>query len=212
MAAIDIRDLFDDEPQESGSMIKTTKQESFSHQIYFDEDIGEPSKYRELVNLLYTSQAGTEFNFFMNTSGGSLSSAVAIVEAIKATQGDVRAIIVGECHSAGSIIALSCHEIIVCDSASMLVHTASYGTGGCTPNVQNHVDFSSKYINKILSTVYDGFLSDTELSEVKRGVECWCDADDIRKRLEARGAKFAKSDGVVTPEVVEAPKRRSKAK
>ena len=90
MSSIDIRDLFDIDEQESKSTyIKTSRQELCSHQVYLDEDIGEPKKYRDLINLLYTCSEDTEFNLFINTCGGNLSSAMAIIEAINNTNGTV---------------------------------------------------------------------------------------------------------------------------
>ena len=202
MSSIDIRDLFDIDEQESKSTyIKTSRQELCSHQVYLDEDIGEPKKYRDLINLLYTCSEDTEFNLFINTCGGNLSSAMAIIEAINNTNGTVRAIITGEAHSAGSIIALSCHEVIVTDSAHMMVHTASYGTGGNVSNVQSHVDFSTRRINKILDKIYTGFLTEAEFVVLRQGVEFWFDSEQIIDRLKTRQAILnAKVDDTINIE------------
>jgi ATP-dependent protease ClpP protease subunit len=187
MASININDLLEYEPQDMGSSyIKSARQDVYSHQVSFDKGIGEPHLYRDLINLLYMADESTEFNFFMNSPGGNLSAAMAIIEAIKGSDALVRAIVTGECHSAASLITLHCHEIIVTDSAHSLIHTASYGTGGNTHMVQSHVDFSTKMINKILQNTYSGFLSVSELGDVERGIELWMDADEIRARLEAR--------------------------
>lgn len=187
MANVNIADLFEIEPMSNvGSFIKTVKQEMCSHQVFFDEDIGDPSKYRDLINALYMANETDEFNFFINSSGGNLNACMAIVEAVKSTSAFVRAIINGEAHSAASIIALSCGEVVVTDSASMMIHTASYGTGGSTHNVKSHTDFSTVFINKILDNTYAGFLTSDELNEVKKGVEMWFFSDDIVERLKAR--------------------------
>jgi ATP-dependent protease ClpP protease subunit len=163
--------------------IKTVRQQMVYHQVSLDEPISEPSKYRDIINLLYMADENVEFNIFINSPGGSLMSAMAIIEAIKATNGDVRGIITGEAHSAGSMIALSCPEIVVTDSAHMLIHTCSYGTVGQSGSIQSHVDFSTKMIHRILDDIYSGFLTKEELIEVKKGVEFWFDAPEIRKRL-----------------------------
>ena len=188
MANIDIRDLMEFEPQEltSSSFIKSTRQDMFSHQVSFDKPIGEPYLYRELINLLYMADENTEFNFFFNTPGGNLSAAMAIIEAMKSSESLVRAIITGECHSAGSMIALNCQEVIVTESAHALIHTGSYGTGGDAHKIQSHVDFSTKMINKILDTTYSGFLNLDELNDVKRGIEFWFDSEEIKVRLDNR--------------------------
>ena len=175
----------------STSYIKTVRQDMFTHLIKLDSLIGEPSNYRELIDLLYMADEDVEFIFLINSGGGNLSTAMAIIEAIKATEGKVRAIITGECHSAASLITLNCHEIVITDSAHSLIHTASYGTGGNTHMVQTHVDFSSKMINKIIDNTYTGFLTETELVDVKKGVEIWMDADQLRERMESRSAYLA---------------------
>jgi ATP-dependent protease ClpP protease subunit len=212
MAKADIQELFEIEPEEcGGAFITTTKQEIFSHLVKFDENIGPPAKYRGLIDLLYLADENAVFNFFINSSGGGLSAAMAIIEGIKGSDALVRAIITGECHSAASLIALNCHEIVVTDSAHALIHTASYGTGGNTHMVQGHVDFSTKMINKMLEKTYSGFLSDSEIGDVKRGIEIWFDADQIRERLLTRNDYLAVKKVDATPPAKKTTKPRSKA-
>lgn len=194
MASIDLQDLLElsgDEDQ-SRSIIKTIRQNVSLHIVNFDEEIGEPKKYRELINMLYTATENDEFNFMINSCGGSLAACMAIIEGIRGTSATVRAIITGECHSAASFITLNCHEIMVTESAHMLCHTASYGSGGNTDMVQRHADFSTKRIHKILDSTYSGFLSAAEISDLKKGVEIWLDADEISKRLITRLAYLKK--------------------
>jgi ATP-dependent protease ClpP protease subunit len=196
--------------QSVSSFITTTRQDNYTHLVHFDEMIGVPSNYRGLINLLYTCSDSHEFNFFMNIGGGALSSAMAIIEAIKATDGKVRAIITGDCHSAGSIIALHCHEIMVTDSANMMCHTAAYSTGGTLSNVKSHSDFSTTYINKILDDSYIGFLTSHELSDLKKGVELWLDAEDIGKRLESRLKHLNKKSSATIDQSTKSKRQRSK--
>lgn len=192
-SSIDIEELLGIEPQEQGcSFIKTQKQMMLLHQVFLDENIGEPKKYRDLINMLYLADENTEFNFLINSPGGTMTAAIAIIEGIRGSDGAVRAIINGECHSAASIIALNCNEVFVTDHAHMLIHTAQYGTGGFTQNVKAHADFSTQYINKILDSTYTGFLSIDELDLVKQGVEMWFDADQIRERLKGKHAYLLK--------------------
>lgn len=168
------------------SMFRTMKREIACHQVYLDEPIGPPSKYRDLINTLYMAGENDEVNMFINSEGGYLSTALAIVEAIKASSATVRAIIVGECHSAASIITLNCHEIAVTESAHALIHTASYGAGGNSHMVQKHVEFSTEHIKRIISNTYSGFLTEAEMVQIHTGVEFWFDAKEISKRLDNR--------------------------
>lgn len=168
------------------SMFRTTKKEICCHQVFLDEDIGPPSKYRDLINMLYMAGDDDEINLFINSSGGYLSSALAIIEAIKGSSATVRAIVNGECHSAASMITLNCHEIAVTNAAHMMVHTASYGAGGNSHMVQKHVEFSTAHVRRIIDQTYTGFLTAEELDKVHTGVEYWFDAREISKRLDNR--------------------------
>lgn len=165
------------------SMIKTHKQQVSAHTIFLDEDIGEPSKYRELIHLLYLAEEFDQFAFIINSSGGDLDGALSIIEGVKASNGRIRAIITGKCHSAASIIALNCDQVLVTDAAHMLVHTASYSAYGSTGQIKSNVDFSTKQIKNILERTYMGFLSTDEIADIHKGVEFWFDAKEIRKRL-----------------------------
>ena len=182
--------------QPTNSMIKTQKQEVKLHTVFFDEPIGAPKKYRDLISQLFQAEANDQFIFMMNTPGGYLTTALAIIEAIKNTEATVRAVLIGECHSAGSIIALNCHNIVVTDSAHALIHTAQYGTEGQTGNVKAHVDFSTKHIQALIEDTYSGFMTPTEIADLNKGLEFWFDAKQLNKRLldrmkyqEAKAAK-----------------------
>jgi ATP-dependent protease ClpP protease subunit len=183
----DIEQIIELIPQDSNqSMIKTHRQQVSAHTVFFDQNIGEPSKYRELIHLLYLAEEFDQFVFVINSSGGDLDGALSIIEGIKATNAKIRAIITGKCHSAASIIALNCDQVMVTDAAHMLVHTASYGAYGSTGQIKSNVDFSTKQIKHILEHTYAGFLTPAEISDVHKGVEFWFDAKEIEKRLQSK--------------------------
>jgi ATP-dependent protease ClpP protease subunit len=165
------------------AMIKTHKQAVAVHTVFFDEDIGPASKYRELIHLLYSAEDFDQFVFIINSPGGDLDGALSIIEGIKASDATVRAIITGKCHSAASIISLNCDDVIVTESAHMLVHTAAYGAYGSTGQIKSNVDFSTKQIKQILENTYGGFLTPAEILDVHKGVEFWFDNKEIVKRL-----------------------------
>lgn len=196
---IDIQELLEGGlSDEHPSRIRTTTHKIHSHHYFLDEEIGEPAQYRDLIQLLYMGSEDDQTNIFINSPGGHLSSAMAIIQSIHGCDGMVRAILNGECHSAASMIALNCPEIVVTDAAHMMVHTAQFGTGGSTQNVKYHADFSTIFINNIIDKTYYGFMTPDEIIEVKKGVEFWFDADQIRarltKRLEIMKADKAKAE------------------
>lgn len=163
---------------------------TFKHyDVFIDGEIGEPSTYRDLIALLFNANEEDSILIFFNSGGGHLDTAVAIVEGLKTTDAHATAVILGACHSAASIIAMYCHDVIVTDSAYSMVHTASFGSSGNTGNVKAHTEFTVKQVEKLLNDTYEGFLTKEELLKVKSGVELWFDADEIRTRVKSR-AKF----------------------
>jgi ATP-dependent protease ClpP protease subunit len=154
--------------------------------VFLDSNIEEPSEYRELLSVLFNATDDDTVNIFINSNGGHLDTALAIVEGLKSTSAHVTAVIIGACHSAASIISMYCHEVAVLDNAYSMVHTASYGTAGNTGNVKAHTEFTTRQVEKLLNDTYEGFLTKEELTKVKQGVELWFDADEIRARMKNR--------------------------
>lgn len=161
------------------------------HDVFIDSSIDEPQEYRELIALLFNAGEGDTVSIYINSEGGHLDTALAIVEGLKATHANTTAILIGACHSAASIIAMYCHDVCVLDGAYSMVHTASFGSHGNTSNVRSHTEFTVRQVEKLLNDTYEGFLTKEELQKVKTGVELWFDADQIRKRMLGR-AKFVK--------------------
>lgn len=168
------------------NLIETKEITRKHHNVFLDQPIDEPLNYRGLISLLFDAEEGDTFHMFINSEGGHLSSALAIIEAIKHTPAVVTGIIVGECHSAASLITMYCHEIAVLDSAHMMVHTANFGTVGSTGNVKAFTDFTVRQVENLLDDAYDGFLTPEELQKVKTGVELWFDSTEIKDRIQGR--------------------------
>lgn len=166
--------------------INSIERTSHHHDVFLDGEIAEPSNYREFISLLFNSSEDDTVTIYINSGGGHLDTALAIVEGLKLTSAQVTAVLIGACHSAASIISMYCHEVAVLDNAYSMVHTASFGAAGNTGNVKAHTEFTVRQVEKLLNDTYEGFLTKDELAKVKSGVELWFDADEIRKRMESR--------------------------
>lgn len=161
--------------------------------IILDDNIREPSYYRDAFQVFRQAQQGDKIRMILNNSGGRLDSAVCFVNLMKETEAEVFAILEGETHSAASIIALNAHVIQVKPYASMMIHHASFGSGGTVQNVMDHVNFTSKQTERLIRETYKFFLTESELDEVIRNREIWLTDEEIGERLdlmfEARAAE-----------------------
>jgi ATP-dependent protease ClpP protease subunit len=166
--------------------INTIDTTSRIHEVYLDSEIEEPSKYRDLISLLINAGPNDKVHLFINSNGGHLDTAGAIISGILSCQAEVTAFIMGACHSAASLITMYCHSIHVYDTAYMMIHTASFGSSGNTPTVKAHTDFTIKQCEKLMLDAYEGFLTKPEMDKVLNGIELWFNADEIKPRLKKR--------------------------
>ena len=177
--------IIEDSSQRQGSL-RTIPVRYHAHVVFLDEEIQEPSKYRDITQLLITCPESDEVNILINSSGGRLDTTCQLIEAIESCSGTVIASVIGAAYSGASMIACAAPNCMIGDSAEFMIHTASYGTLGTTPNVKAHSDFVTKQVNSLLDKTYAGFLTAKELVELKNGKEFWFNADEARTRMESR--------------------------
>lgn len=184
--------------------------------IFLDDDIGAPSQYRDVIDILLNCAEHDSVNFVINSTGGRLDAAQALIEAIQACSGSVIANVVGPAYSAASMIACMCPECYITDSAEFMVHTGHYGSMGTVPNVKSQTEFVTTQTNKLLDKIYKGFLTEKELQGLKNGVEYWFDADEARKRMQRRvkylEKEFMNGNTAEDTSDVQSRRKRTKAK
>lgn len=165
------------------------------YDVFLDEEIEEPSKYRELISILFNADEDDEINLFINNVGGNVDSACSIIEGLKTTRAETAAILIGQCHSASSLIMMYCKNIYVMDNAYALIHTATSGSFGTVGNIQKQAEFINYKISILMEEAYKGFLTNEELEKLHLGLEFWFDADEIRKRMENRAKVLSEENG-----------------
>jgi len=183
--------------------------------VYLDEDIKSPRYYRAVVDKVTSLNEGDQVYYYVASIGGRMDGLISLIEANRQTPADVICIIIGECHSAASMFALSCPNISVSPSATMMVHYVSFGTGGkasdIKANVNHTLDFTANYFREI----YQGFLTEEEINScIETGKEIWMQSDEIMDRLEKRQEYFLNKDAKEFPEIEfpESEPKKSKSK
>lgn len=181
-----------------------------THEVFLDSTIDEPNKYRELISLLVNAGENDKIHLFINSNGGHLDTAGAIISGILSSRAEVTAFLMGATHSAASLISMYCHAVHVYDTAYMMIHTASFGSSGNTPTVKAHTDFTIKQCEKLMQDAYEGFLTPDEIKKVLNGIELWFNAEEIKPRLKKRFAAVElqmKKEQEKKNEIVDQPKK-----
>lgn len=172
--------------QPLGYSVRTQQLCNFT--VHFCEEIKDASYYTRVFDMLLQAGENDIVNMMLASPGGDLDGLNMVLEGIRLTDAHVCAVIVGACHSAASILALNCHDVVVTDSASMLVHNIRTGFSGKMADLDAYTKFSKQMADKLIVDTYSGFLNESEIREVIHGKELWFTADEIRERLENRQA------------------------
>jgi len=193
--------------------VRTRKIHDFS--VHINEEIKSPDYYSKVFDMLLDAGPNDMVTFFICSGGGRIDGLNVLLEGIRMTEAQTVAVILGEAHSAASVLALNCNEVIVTDSAESLVHSCRFGTYGKAADIAAQTNHTLKITEKLARDTYSGFLTDEELDLMLNGKEWYFDAEQIRERLELRASYLMEKEKVaeeVKPETVPEPKKTSKQK
>lgn len=156
------------------------------YNLYIDDVIGQPSKYRDLISALDFANHNDVVRLYINSVGGSIYTATAIVRAIQESQAHVIAIVDGVVMSAATMIMLACDDVRFGDMACGMFHTATYGVHSDTNQIKASVDFNQDALYNLLYYSYSGFLTEEEIEDMfNNSKEIWMGADEMRERWAA---------------------------
>ena len=156
---------------------------STKYEFYIDQDILEPSYYRNLITVLNNATENDLVILNINSQGGSLDSAISIMQALRDTRAETIAHTVGSCYSAATLLALSCNNVDVGEFSNWMIHDGSYAVASKSSDIVTRASFENKFIRNIFKSVYIPFISEQEMNGVMRGVDLWMTSEEVRERF-----------------------------
>lgn len=173
--------------------------------VYFDEDIGEPSYYRNLQSILRNAGPGDTVVFHMNTDGGQVHSMLPLVAYIKDCEAHTVAVLEGVVASAGTFIITATDAVVALPHSTCLFHSASYGVGGKSSTIKEYVEFTDKWIKSYMQDIYEGFLSEQEMIDIiDNSKDLQLTSDEVIDRLINRAEVIGEDRTAVLAEDVDA--------
>lgn len=172
------------QPRTLGYTVKSRTLNNYS--VHITNDIKDPEHYTRVFDMLLNCDEADSVTFFIASYGGRLDGLSVLLEGVRLTDATVTAVLLGDCHSAASILALNCHSVIVTDSATMLCHEVVYGAGGKGSDIYSQVTHTKRTSEQLLTTTYQGFLESSDLDALLNGKQIYLTAEEIRERLEQR--------------------------
>lgn len=172
--------------------------------IPLDKEIKRVSLYRDALRVLEEAGPDDEVEIIINTPGGSLNTTITMINAIQNCQGRVVGKVVGLAASGGSLVALSCPEIVLMPYSQLMIHPASGGLEGTVQDMFTSGQFALTEVVRLYRDVYTGFLDEAEMASVIDGnKELWFNDEASAERLtrmfelraqQAEGEQFAEED------------------
>lgn len=174
-----------DGPGNSFCKLVLTKQEHQNFTAYLLDSIAAPQYYIDLIHTLREADPETShIDIIINSPGGYLTSAIQLVAAIKQSNVPVTTHLMGEAHSAASMIFLAGDNFVISKNSTMLCHYYSAGDYGKGHELKASSDFRDKHIKDFYTDIYAGFFTNEELDHMcNDGRDYWLDTEQIMHRL-----------------------------
>lgn len=160
----------------------TQQQVSNVFHLYISGSIGEPENYTEIFQVLRCAGPNDVVNLYLNTPGGYFNTSVQFRAALLGTQATTIAHLEGECFSGGSIIALSCDDLVLHNHSILMLHTYSGGSWGKSPDLLRSVSFQDGWIKEAMQDTYENFLNAEEMQKLFNGKDIWLKKGEIEER------------------------------
>lgn len=164
--------------------------------FHLNTKIQAPHLYNDLFQVLINADKDDNVRIWVDSGGGRIDTTMRILAGLRDTEANVTIIGCGLAASAASMLFLRSDNVVVMPEMSMMIHSASYGTGGKQGEVFDSVNFENNQLQKLLEETYEGFLTPLEIEHLKIGKEYHMDADEIVRRLEIRDAYWKEQQRV----------------
>jgi ATP-dependent Clp protease protease subunit len=172
-------------PDDKDSTIRTFKQiiPITIHHFYIIDEISEPDKYLDLINILKTSEQHDTIFIYLNTPGGYLNTAIQIMSAMKQSNATVITSMEGEVCSAGTMLFLSGDKHIINPNSTFMIHNYSAWIGGKGNEIAAHAKYREEFAKELMADVYKDFLTEAEITDVLEGKDIWLSSKSVIQRL-----------------------------
>tara|TARA_R110002020_G_scaffold90534_38_gene220553 strand:+ start:373 stop:1035 length:663 start_codon:yes stop_codon:yes gene_type:complete len=154
--------------------------------LRLNKDIGLPSEYTELLNVLRRAKPEDEVHIYINSPGGYLCSTVEIVNAMSMCEGTIITHACGTIASAATMIFLAGHVQIIMEDVEFMCHYYSTGFWGKGQELETYAKHSQKSNQKFMWRFYKGFLTKKEFKALCNGKDYWFGAKELAKRVKRR--------------------------
>lgn len=154
--------------------------------VYLTDSISYPYEYDKLCHTLGKAQHGDTVTFHINNGGGIIDSAFRVIDAMKSSKAHIVAKLSGTVASAATVISLAADELVIADYTSFMVHNYSGGAVGKGHEIKAQQEFIDRELNFAFREIYQGFLTEKEMTQVINGRDVWLNKKEVLARWHAK--------------------------
>ena len=159
--------------------------------IFIYDEVKHPTEFMEMIHVLNTAKEGDSVTMHLNTPGGYLDSAIAIVGALNTTMASTHVKISGTVASAGTMIALACDTMELAVGSTFMIHYFSCGYFGKGNELITQAVYGDTNTTELYHEYYKYFLSTEEIDDVIRGSDIYLTAVQTAERFTELSIKRA---------------------
>lgn len=175
-------------------VLKTTGVKTTFHDMYLFGEIESSENYTHLLNYINCLNKNDTLRIYIDSEGGDIFTTLALLRAMRETRAHTHVIVVGQCSSSATLILLAAKTYEIEPHSMFMFHNYSgerFGKGG---ELYDNIVFERMWSENLLKTVYCGFLSEDEITQILNNKDIWMTRDEVVKRLNNRNVPQAREE------------------
>ena len=177
------------------------------YSLYLVGEITTPEDYVEWYEIIRNASENDVIKIHINSPGGNLFTAVQLMRVMAESQANILTSVEGACMSAATMVFLSGDLFEISDHSMFMFHNYSGGTIGKGGEMYDNIMYERKWSDKFMRSIYDGFLTDTEITSMLENKDIWMEPEEVFKRLNKRGEEIMKASAPKKPRAKPVPKK-----
>lgn len=163
---------------------RSVQDRSILDEYYLSDSIGAPKHYVDMIHAIRSMQQTDVAHIYINSCGGAISTAVQIMSAIDECEGTVICHAEGECMSAGTLLLLKGHGVMVHAHTMCMFHDFSTVVAGSGDQIKKEIEATHGWVWDIAKDIYSGVLTEDEIAHIAENNAIWLTTKDMVPRLE----------------------------
>lgn len=172
------------------------------HEFYLTGEIESSENYVEWFDTIRHAGEHDAVKIYINSYGGDLFTAIQFLRVMTESPALKIVSVEGACMSAATMIFMAADQFEVTPHSVFMFHNYSGGAIGKGGEMIDQLLHERKWSEKLLSDIYDGFLTPDEIKSMLDNKDIWMDGEEVVRRVNQKLEKQAK------PQTTKKPARR----